>query len=176
MIYTLALRYARSILALAKKENALEEYRKNLKEIQTILNGSEKLVLLLQDSRIPSNKKIQMLKNIFANLKLSKNIYNLLQVLVVNNRFVIFNEMFLIFEDLYRKEKNSLVVQVITSEGLKNEDKVKIQSKLQDKFNCEVEIEVKADKSILGGVIARVGSYLFDGSVRNFLTRIKNNI
>ena len=176
MIYTLALRYARSALALAKKENLLEEYRDCLQVIKKIFQDSKKLVAILENDKITTHKKSQAIKNIFSNKNIPKNVYNLLQVLVTNNRFFIFTEMVQIFEELYRKEKNSLIVQVTTSEELKDNQKEKIQQGLQNRFNCNVEIEKKIDKNILGGVIVQAGSYRIDGSIRNFLTKIHNSI
>ena len=176
MIYTLALRYSKSIFTLAKEKTSLENYKNQLQSVGEIFQNSKKLQFILTSTQITTQKKLQVVKKIFSNKGLSKDVFNFLQLLAANNRFFIFNELLVLFDELYRKEKNSLVVCLTTNTPLSVKKKNKIKKALEDYFQCIVELQEKIDANILGGVIAQIGSYLIDASVRNFLTSIHNSI
>ena len=176
MIYTLALRYARSVLALAKEKNSLDDYQDQLKKIEKIFAASEDLIFALNNSQVSIVQKLLVVKKIFENKEFAKDIYNFIRLLIVKRKFFIFKEVLILFETLYLKEKNSLIVQVTTSEGITVYEKERIKNSLQNSFDCNIKMQEKIDGNILGGVIVQTGSYLIDGSVKNFLTKIRNNI
>ena len=165
--YTLSLRYAKSIFSLAKETNSIDSYYEQLKEVDIVLEKSADLKEVLESQRVAAKDKLHLVEKIFYSQNLAKNVYNFLKFLALRNRFMIFKEILKVFDDLYHQHNKSLVVKITTVE---NRCLIK---QLKNSFQCEVELEEIIDKTILGGFIAQIKSFLVDGSVRNFLTKIK---
>ena len=176
MIYSLALRYAKSFLFLAKKKELLDLYQKQWCDIWHLILKSPNLKLIFNNPQITTFKKLKIVDEIFGNQNLEKEVINFFRLLITKNRFFLFEEIYNVFNDLYLKEKNTSIVELTTSETIEKSKEEKIKYSLEKFFETKVELKTKVDTEILGGIIVRTGSYLVDGSLKNFLTQIKNNI
>lgn len=174
--YTLALRYARSIFALSKEAGSVNIYYEQLLEIKKILESSKDLENVLSNLKVTSAQKINLITKIFENQKLEKDIFNFLKLLILKSRFIIFNEIFKVFEEIYHTYNRKVVVQITTAKKLEENQKQQLQDKLESSLDCKINLKETINTDLLGGLVVQVNSLLIDGSVRNFLTNIRNSI
>ena len=175
IIYTLALRYAKSIFELGIEEKDLNLYRQQLIFIDELFKKSADFKQVVINPRISASNKIALIIKILDKQDLNKNIVNFLKLLALKNRFIIFTEILQIFDELYHQHNNSLVIDITTVAGLKKEDKDQLKEKLATAFQCKIELTEITNPDILGGIVARVKSLLIDGSLKNFLLKMRNN-
>ena len=110
--------------------------------------------------QIFAKDKLHLVEKIFYSQNLAKNVYNFLKFLALRNRFMIFKEILKVFDDLYHQHNKSLVVKITTVENIDAQKKEEIIKQLKNSFQCEVELEEIIDKTILGGFIAQIKSFL----------------
>ena len=115
---------------------------------------------VLESQRVAAKDKLHLVEKIFYSQNLAKNVYNFLKFLALRNRFMIFKEILKVFDDLYHQHNKSLVVKITTVENIDAQKKEEIIKQLKNSFQCEVELEEIIDKTILGGFIAQIKSFL----------------
>ena len=79
-----------------------------------------------------------------------------------------------------RKDKNStssnVMVRVSTAVPLNKEEQAALRERLQARFSEELDLRFEVEPSILGGVIARVGDKIIDGSVKGKLEALRQTL
>jgi len=71
-------------------------------------------------------------------------------------------------------EKNNIIEGIaITAVAMSQEEIKQLEAKLSSKYNKNVTLENKVDKSILGGVLVRLGNEEIDGTVKTRLAKMK---
>ena len=76
------------------------------------------------------------------------------------------------FEELKAKEEESLDVEVVSAFDLTESQAEDIKSTLNKKFDKQINIETKVDKTLIGGAIIRAGDLVIDGSVSGTLIKL----
>jgi len=72
--------------------------------------------------------------------------------------------------------ENRIRARVVSAARLSDKEKSRIKDALSKISGKEVALEVEVDESLLGGVVAYMGSQVYDGSIKNQLTQIKDNL
>jgi F-type H+-transporting ATPase subunit delta len=125
------------------------------------------------DPSVPAEQKIAVLDAMKGKLKLAPQVRNLLAVLVDHGRIGAVHEV--VTE--YRKELQTRLgisqAEVTTARKLNNEDKAALLEQVKALAKGQVEATFTQDASILGGVVVRIGSTVYDGSVLGRIERLK---
>ena len=128
------------------------------------------------DPSFPSDQKISILDKLNTRLEMSVQVRNFIAVLIQNDRLNLLDE---ILEE-YRKEVNRRLgiseVQVTSARPLEADERRGIEQKVAAITGTQVQATYHEDKSLLGGVVVRVGSTVYDGSVRGRLDRLKEQL
>jgi F-type H+-transporting ATPase subunit delta len=80
------------------------------------------------------------------------------------------------FDERVRRERHVLQAEVVTAVPLPDAQRAALSGALRRAAGSELTITEKVDPAIIGGVIARVGSLVFDGSVTRQLERMKQRL
>jgi F-type H+-transporting ATPase subunit delta len=111
-----------------------------------------------------------------AKLGLQKELRNLLAVLINNDRIGQVHEV----AAAYRKELQQRLgirqAEVVTARELNNQDRDALVVEIGKLAGSRIEASFKLDASILGGTVVRIGSTVYDGSVRGRLERLKESL
>ena len=136
-------------------------------------DGSAELREVFEDPSVPVAQKIAVLDGMKGKLGLAPQVRNLLAVLIHNDRIGSVHEV--VAE--YRRELQSRLgisqAEVITARKLNSEDKAALLEHVKDLVKGQVEATFTQDESILGGVVVRIGSTVYDGSVLGRIERLK---
>ena len=103
----------------------------------------------------------------------SERISNFLNILQRNKQLKNLKNIVAQFVAYYREQNNVLEVQATVA---KEVDVAELKKEISQKLNKEVEVEVDIDPSILAGLILKIGDTLIDGSTKNQLNLLKNNL
>jgi F-type H+-transporting ATPase subunit delta len=99
--------------------------------------------------------------------------HNLVQLLIQRQRLNIIPDLFQIYEEKLLAERGIAIADVTTAEPLNSEEQQMVRTKLQQLIGKDIELRLHTDSSIIGGIVARVGDQLIDGSVINQLRRLR---
>jgi F-type H+-transporting ATPase subunit delta len=108
-----------------------------------------------------------------AKLKLSKELRNLIAVLINNDRIGDVREVVLAYRAEMQERRGIRSVEILTARELSEKDRKGLVAGVGKLAGAEIQASFKLDKSILGGTVVRIGSTVYDGSVRGRLERLK---
>jgi F-type H+-transporting ATPase subunit delta len=155
----------------------------NANDVQQQLNDfvaawreSADLRELFLDPSFPSDQKVAILDKLNARLGLSVQVRNFIAVIIQHDRLYVLDEILA----EYRKEMNRRLgiseVQVTTARPLDADERQEIEQRVAALTGTQVQATYHEDKSLLGGVVVRVGSTVYDGSVKGRLDRLKEQL
>ena len=171
----LATKYSRAIFELAQEENKLDDYAKDLSQVQEDVFSLPEAVKFFQNPLIPQQAKKDLLAKAFDK-EISPDVFNFLMLLVDKNRIGIFNEIYEIFNGLKNQAQGILVADVITAFPLTKTQETQLNKKLASVTGKKIQIRKHEDKSILGGVIVTIGDKRIDGSAAGRLRALKGTL
>ncbi|HLH36722.1 MAG TPA: ATP synthase F1 subunit delta [Alloacidobacterium sp.] len=134
---------------------------------------SDDLREVFLDPSFPADQKIAILDKLNGRLGMSAQVRNFLAVLIQHDRMNVLGEVL----TEYRREINRRLgiseVHITSARPLEADERHGIEQKVASLTGTQVQATYHEDKSLLGGVIVRVGSTVYDGSVKGRLDRLK---
>lgn len=174
---TAATRYARALLDVALKEQTdLAVIDAQLGELARLFETNEPLRRALLNPAVPVPKKRAAVADILALANVLPVVGKTVAMLAERDRLVILSDVAHAFSQRLLELKNIVRAEVTTAEPLSAERLQAIQRSLAAATGRTVDITSRVDPSILGGMVARVGSTVFDASVTNHLQRIRQRL
>jgi F-type H+-transporting ATPase subunit delta len=168
-----ATRYAKAIFEIALERQELEKWQSDL-EIIAIPAQDKTVSGFLESPSVHSGDKIKVMTAALQGI--SPVALNLVRLLVVKGRFSLSPEILLHYKQLLDEYRGIERAEVITAIPLSDDDKQKLETRLGAMINKKVIISPEVDESLLGGIVARMGGKLLDGSVRSKLENLKKEI
>lgn len=175
MIDIIANRYAEALFQLSEEENITKEIYNELHSVLDIVKNNKDLDNVLKSPLVAKAEKVQLIETLFNN-KINNNLKNFLKILVEKGRISSLKSIELTFKQLLNDRDNIIEGTVISTIPLTGEKVKELEEKLSKKYNKNVTLENKVDKSILGGVLIRLGNTQIDGSVKTRLDNIKEQL
>lgn len=170
----IARRYAEAIFGLAIKQNTLERTLDDIQEIARLF-AIRKLAYLLREPKIPAQRKETAIRQQLASRVLPTSLN--LALLIVQRELVdympnIAKEL----EQLVLNYKNEAKAQVTTAAPMDPAQQTQVIHALEQYTGKKIILQTKVDPAILGGVVARVGDEVIDGSVRYRLSALQQQL
>jgi F-type H+-transporting ATPase subunit delta len=119
-------------------------------------------------------EKVQVLDRLNAKLAMCKELRNLLAVLIRNDRMGLVEDVAVAYRAELKARLGIRQVEIVTARVLSEAERGELASGVQRLAGSKIEADFKQDASILGGTIVRIGSMVYDGSVRGRLERLKS--
>jgi F-type H+-transporting ATPase subunit delta len=136
-------------------------------------NGSPELRTYFVNPAVPAVQKIAILDKLNAKLGMQKELRNLLAVLTSNDRIGHVVEVAAAYRRILQEQMGIRPAEIVTSRELSNEERNVLVADVAKLAGAKIDASFKLDKSILGGAVIRIGSTVYDGSVRGRLDRLK---
>ncbi len=172
----LAQRYARALVDVAVEQGKAEEARRELAAFAEMARASADLRNLLASPAVPKGKKHAVIDAISARAGMGKAVRNLLFVLVDNRRTGMLPQIVEAFEAQLLERLGVRRAQVTTSQELSAAEKMDLKKALERLTGKRVQADYTLDPSMIGGAVVRIGSTVYDGSVREQLNRLRASL
>lgn len=167
-------RYATAFLEVstaAKLDTAAIDLQLN--DFLATWNGSTELRTFFENPAIPAAQKVGILDKLNAKLGMLKELRNLIAVLIDNDRIAHVAEVATVYRQLLQARLGIKPAEISTARELSADDRASLVAEVGKLAGAKVEASFKLDPSILGGAVVRIGSTVYDGSVRGRLQRLK---
>jgi len=164
-----SIRYAKALFQIAKQQNKIDAIMQELKDIDSMFSYNEKLKEFFFDKLVSKAKKISIITTLVDKLKLSKEVKNLLIVLVNGGREGILNDIIIDYEQMYNDYKGIVKAEVYTAYDMTQDELNNLKTSIKALFNKEPVINIKKDTSIIGGLKLKVGWTIYDGTIKTHL-------
>jgi F-type H+-transporting ATPase subunit delta len=166
-------RYALALFDLAKDQNEIAPVESDLKALKALLRESADLRTLLGSPTFDAEAKGKGLSAVADRAGFHATTKKFLGFLAQQRRASSLASVITSFEALAAAHRGAVSAQVTTAIALTPEQAKGLQAALRQALGRDPEIETRVDPSILGGLKVRVGSRLFDASLRAKLDSLK---
>lgn len=168
--------YAEALMAVAKEQNLVETYGNDIQFILTTLVESEDFRRLLSAPLISENVKKDLLISLFSS-QVQPSMASFLGLLVERRRILFLEAICLKFQALLREMNNVALAEISTAVELTDKQKETLEQKVKDLTNANsVELLIKLNPDLIGGVVIKVGSQVIDASIRGQLRRLTGGL
>lgn len=171
----LAKKYAVAMFELAQEENKLVEYGKQLEEIRQLFAAKPELKAFMGNPQIQPKTKKELLNKIFGS-DIEKSVHNFMLLLVDKRRITIIEEIVGEYQALSNEVLNIAVAHVTTAVALKEKQQKALTAKLEAITGKHIQLRTHIDKSIIGGVVVKIGDKLIDGSVTSKIKSLEKQL
>ncbi len=169
-----ARRYAQTLLDLSLQEGKLDVAFNDMNFFVSVYKQSKDFSAVLKSPVITADKKLPILNKIFKG-RINDLTLSFIELVTRKNREEVLIEVANEFSALYFEHKNIAKATVISAIELPEASVSAIKSKLEAFTGKGIVIETAVDKSIIGGVVVKIGDKIIDKSVKNMLNRLKLN-
>jgi len=166
--------YAQALFMIAKEKNSVDKYSDILKEISLIVTENEGYTEFLSSPALPLSERLSAIDEAFGTYP--EEIVSFLKLMCENNHIkelVSCIEEFIFLENALEK---SVVVNVLSSVALSEEQKEKLVAKLENKLKKTVIASFEEDKTLIGGIKIVMEDEVLDGSIGKRLKDLKEVI
>ena len=171
----LAKRYAKAFLELLR-EDEIEAVRKDFDTLQSLMQSSTELRKLFLSPVFKPEEKKGVLKLLSERAGFSKESQRLFELLIEKERLKYFKEIKTFFEAFLYERKNKVKAYVISSDIFPPSYKAELIKSLKKITKKEIDLNIKTDHSLIGGLVVRIGDVIYDGSIKGQLINIKKGL
>lgn len=175
LINTIARRYAEALYEAAKDAGLTREIGDQLEQLLRVLKTDRELDLAFRSPALTAHRRRLLLEECFQG-ELHPFVLNLCQLLWTKGRENSLPSVVTAYRQLFRREAGLLTAEVVSASNLTEEQLAPLRQALERRFGQPVVIEMKVDRSLLGGVRVRVGNTVLDGSVRGHLQAMRERM
>lgn len=168
-------RYARALIDVLYPE-AAETGLRDLRQFETLLVAQPEVRVALMNPAIPLERRKTLLENISRYLGFDRRVSNFLNVIVGRKRLGLFNLIIIAYQSLLDERLGVVRVEVAAAHPLDSGETEQIARKLGLVTGKRVELQVRVDPGLIGGVVACVGGTIYDGSMRQQLQMFKKRL
>jgi len=164
--------YAEAMMSVAQTQNLVEQFGENARGLMELINSSPDLQKFLGDPLIPAGKRKEVIRQVIGD-QIHPLMMNFLMLLVDKKRILFLETICQEYLNRLRALNQTVLAEVTSSVELSEEQKQSVREKVKSVSGArEVELATKVDRDLIGGVIIKVGSQVFDASLRGQLRRI----
>jgi F-type H+-transporting ATPase subunit delta len=169
----LALRYAAALADVAVEQKSAERVKGDLSIFAEALSSSSDLHEVLLSPAITSVAKRQAIEKLAAAMGLAPAVRNFVYLLIDHRRTEMLGEIQQAFESELNARLGIALAEVASAQKLSEPEREELTAALERRTGKKIEARFREDESLLGGAVVRVGSTVYDGSVRERLTRLR---
>ena len=174
IISGMAGRYATALFELARDEKAVDAVKKELDQFDALVNGSADLNRLVRSPVFDADEQLKALSAILAQAGITGLAANFLRVITTNRRLFAVRDMIRAYRALVARHKGEVTAQVTVAEKLNDKNLDALKSALKSVTGGkDIDLDVKVEPAIIGGLIVKIGSRMVDSSLRTKLNSIK---
>jgi F-type H+-transporting ATPase subunit delta len=167
-------RYATALFDLALESNAVDQVRSDLDRFDTLVNDIADLERLVRSPVYGAEAQTNALTAVLEKAAIGGIAANFLKLVTSNRRLFAVREMIRAYRAQVARHKGEVTAQVTVAEPLNDAHRAAIQDALNAVTGKDVDLDVKVDRAIIGGLVVKLGSRMVDSSLRTKLNSIKH--
>lgn len=176
MTGAVALRYAAALADVALEQKAADRVRGDLAAFTEAFSSAADLRIFLESPAAAREAKTKVIDAIAARMQLGPAVRNFVQTLVDHGRMEMLAEIQQAFHGELNNRLGIAEAEVVSARELSAEEKKQLTAALERRTGKKIEARFRGDASLVGGTVVRVGSTVYDGSVREQLTRLREQL
>ncbi|HEY8458807.1 MAG TPA: ATP synthase F1 subunit delta [Blastocatellia bacterium] len=173
---TIANRYARALADVIIERKETDEVTKELGDFERMMSGHPQLREVFASPVIATERKRAVLDELLSRAGFGGTTANFLRLLLNNGRLHNLDQMLDALTRELDARRNIVSAEVTTAREISQQEKAALQNQLKAATGKEVRLRFRTDPAIIGGVVTRIGSLVYDGSIKNQLAQMKREL
>ena len=171
-----AQRYAAALTDVAMEQKSAEAMKRDLAAFVEMFFSSADLRNALESPAVNRDMKLKVITGIAAKMGLNVAVRNFICLVVDHRRTEMLREMVQAFAVELNKRLGIDEAEVTSARELNAAEKKELTTVLERRTGKKIETRFEQDSALLGGAIVRLGSTIYDGSVREQLNRLRERL
>ena len=173
----LSLRYAHALASVTSSMNLdAGAARQQLDDFAQTMAGSRELREVLANPSISSAQKLKVLDAIATKIGMFLQVRNFVAVVMDHNRLLELSEMVAAYATVADDQSGFAEAEITSAHPLNDEDRTQLEAQVAKLAGGKIRATYSEDKTLLGGAVVRIGSTVYDGSIRAQLTQLKQKL
>jgi F-type H+-transporting ATPase subunit delta len=147
-----------------------------LRSFESLLLSSPELHNALTTPAVPGSRKKAVVGRLADLLKLSRIARNFLFVLIDHRRIASLSEIIQSFEEIVDERLGFARAEVTSARELSEPQRTSLNAQLEQLTGKRIRMRFRVDESLIGGAVARIGSTVYDGSLRGQLASLETRL
>ena len=169
---TVARRYASALADVVITQKEASEVSAELAEWEGLIAANPPLAEAFNNPTVPYENKSRLLNELIARSKVRPTTANFLKVLLKNQRFADLPTVRQKLEQILDERAGVISAEVFSARPVADQVRAELEETLTSLTQKKVRLSFQTDETLLGGIVTRIGSTIYDGSVRNQLSRL----
>lgn len=171
-----AARYAKALFDVAMAESTPEQIERELVAFADVIGGHTELRQVLESPAVPAARKSAVVGQLLDRLQPSSPIRKLLLLLAERDRLELVPDLVTAYHERVMEHQKVVQAEVITATPIPAEQAAQLQERLGQSIGRTVTLTTKVDPALIGGMVTRVGSTVYDGSVATQLATLRQRL
>jgi F-type H+-transporting ATPase subunit delta len=169
--------YAKAAFEFSLEHKDIAHWANHLEHLAQIISDPL-TVEFITDPATTSQQHCEFLDAVLQRFKSksSDHFSNFVTLLAHNKRLLSVTSIYQIFQNLRANYEKTLTVEVVSFSELSKEQMQQLTTRLSQRLQRDITLNITIDPTILGGVIIRAGNLVFDGSVRTQIKNLSNTL
>ena len=168
--------YAEALFETGIEQNSLESLFEEVKTLQEILKDNPDFEKLMNHPKILKEEKEEIMESVFKG-RLSDELTGFLKIIIQNKRYAQIDSILEYFVLKVKEYKHIGVAYVSTPLELSAEQKEAVEKRLLETTDfVSMEISYEIDKSLIGGMVIRIGDRVVDSSIKTKLSKLEREL
>lgn len=172
---SIADRYATALFEVTEAKGNTGDVLETLTALKDSLLANKRINEVLNTPMISDIEKVAVIKNAIGP-DLNEELSSFFQLVSKNNRLSELPSIVKAFEDKTSEEMGIETGTVRSAVELTTDERSKVQKIIENKLSKKVELEFKVDAGMIGGIEAKVGSYIFEDSIKSHMQKLNDFI
>jgi F-type H+-transporting ATPase subunit delta len=173
---TSAARYARALLDVALKESDPQKIERDLTSFVNAIATSPELAHALTNPQVPHAARRGLVDALAQRIGMEAPAAKLLALVAERGRLDLVNDLVEVYRERLLAHSNIIKGTVTSAVPLAPEKLQALEASLSSATGKKVQLETAVDPALIGGVVAQIGSTVYDGSIRTQLQRMKQQL
>jgi F-type H+-transporting ATPase subunit delta len=174
LVSGMAGRYATALFELAREANAIDAVKADLDRFDSLVAESPDLARLVRSPVFSAEEQLQALSAVLGRAGIGGLAAQFLKLVTTNRRLFAARDMVRGYRELVAQHKGEATAEITVAEKLKEDHIAALKSALKAISGKDVDLAIKIDPAIIGGLVVKLGSRMVDSSLRTKLNAIRH--
>jgi F-type H+-transporting ATPase subunit delta len=175
-VTAVARRYGEALADVALAQSKVEEIENEVAIFAQMMKESRELYDVFASPAVSQEDKGKVLDALIERVKPSRWTANLLKTMLRHYRLHLIGAVLEKFRNEINRRRGIVIAEVTTAAPAGDQEREVLARRLQELTGKQVDLRFNADPDLIGGVVARIGSIVYDGSIRTQLQSVKQKL
>ncbi len=172
----IAKRYAKALLSLAGQSGETEVVKNDLMAVAEMFRTSRNLQSVVLNPAFSTKDKLNVVNALVAEMKVSAVSARFINLMVEKGRFRYIREVAASYSDLLDMTLGRVKATITSAQELSGAEVDKIKERIKAMVGKDAELTIEVDPGLIGGVKTRIGSTVYDGSIKNQVKLVRESL